>query len=291
MNDLDEFADYLRSQKGLSEKTVDAYADDVKRFHVFLKSENLNIDEINRTHLRSFLAELNSLKLEKSSINRIISGLRSYVKYRIRKGKTDAGGLLEVESLRKKEYIPEFLFDNEIEILLDFKPEDKYDFRDYFILELFLSTGIRVSELVNINAADMNLKSGELRVFGKGSKERIVLFRKRTESAFKSYMNVRNEFKPGINEKALFLNKFGKRLTDRGVRFIVQERLNNTALCKNISPHSLRHSFATSLLRNGADIKTVQILLGHSNIASTQIYTHMTLEELKTVYANCHPHS
>ncbi len=291
INDLNEYISFLHSQKGLSEKTVIAYKQDIERFYDYLDSENLSIDTIKRHHFRGFLAELNRIRLEKSSINRILSSLKSYIKFRMRKGNIDSSDILEIESLKKREYLPEFLFDKEILALLEITQDTKFDYRDILILELLLSTGVRVSELVSINISDITFKNREIRVTGKGNKERIVLYGEKCETALKNYVLIRGQFNSEPNDRALFLNHRGTRLSDRAVRTIVEKRVNDTAIIKKISPHSLRHSFATSLLKNGADIKSVQTLLGHASITSTQIYTHMTLEELKDVYTECHPHA
>ena len=155
---------------------------------------------------------------------------------------------------------------------------------------MLFATGLRVAELVSINLSDISLKMREIRITGKGNKERIVLFHKQCEKTLNDYLSVRSDFKPSSTESALLLNNRGTRLSDRSIRNILNQRLITTAIHKNISPHTLRHSFATYLLQNGADIKTVQTLLGHSNLSTTQIYTHLTLEELKDVHKTFHPH-
>lgn len=285
-----EYLLYLKTQKGLSDNTLTAYKNDIDRFFRYLKSEKLTIETIDRSNFRSFLAELNSEKLNKRSINRIISGIKNYIQFRIRLGYKDTADIMEVELLKEQKYLPEFLFEREADELLSFEGNDKYDTRDHLILELLYSTGVRVSELVNINIVDVAFKSREIRVTGKGNKQRIVLFGNTCKAALDKYLLIRSEFNPVPGERALLLNHRGKRISTRGIRNIIDKRIIRTSINKNISPHSLRHSFATALLKNGADIKTVQLLLGHSNLSTTQIYTHMTLDELKKIHATFHPH-
>jgi site-specific recombinase XerD len=287
---LESFITYLHSQKGLSEKTVEAYIRDVSMFFKFLESENLEIESIERQNMRAFLAECNHNGLSKTSINRILSGIKTYIRFLCRTGYKDTAGILEIESQKKPEHLPNFLFEREVKELVDFECKTNLDYRDKLIIELLFATGLRVAELVSINITDISHKMREIRIVGKGNKERIVLFHLRCEKIMDDYLNVRNTFKPHPYENALLLNNRGGRLSDRSIRNILNQRITNTAIYKNVSPHTLRHSFATYLLQNGADIKTVQTLLGHSNLSTTQIYTHLTLEELKDVHATFHPH-
>lgn len=287
---LEPFITYLQAQKGLSEKSVTAYVRDVSMFLDFLQAENLSVEKLERSNIRAFLAECNHKKLSKTSINRILSGIKSYIRFLCRNGYKDTAGILEIESQKKPEYLPSFLFEKEVKELADFECTASQDYRDKLIIELLFATGLRVAELVSINLSDISLKMREIRITGKGNKERIVLFHKQCEKTLNDYLSVRSDFKPSLTENALLLNNRGTRLSDRSIRNILNQRLITTAIHKNISPHTLRHSFATYLLQNGADIKTVQTLLGHSNLSTTQIYTHLTLEELKDVHKTFHPH-
>lgn len=287
---LNPFIAYLQAQKGLSPKSVTAYTKDVRLFLDFLEKENLDLNNLERQNMRAFLAECNHKGLSKVSINRILSGIKSYVHFLCRNGYKDTAGILEIESLRKPEHLPTFLFEKEVTELANFECSTNRDYRDKLIIELLFATGLRVAELVSINLTDISRKMREIRVTGKGNKERIVLFNQRCEKAVSDYLKIRSSFNPPPTENALLLNSRGARLSDRSVRTILDKRIVNTAIYKNVSPHTLRHSFATYLLQNGADIKTVQTLLGHSNLSTTQIYTHLTLEELKDVHATFHPH-
>lgn len=287
---LNPFVTYLQAQKGLSQKSVTAYTKDVSMFLDFLENEHLDLNNLERQNMRAFLAECNHKGLSKTSINRILSGIKNYIRFLCRNGYKDSAGILEIESQRKPEHLPNFLFEKEVNELADFECRTNRDYRDKLIIELLFATGLRVAELVSINLTDISYKMHEIRITGKGNKERIVLFNQRCEKALNSYLQVRSSFNPHPTEKALLLNSRGTRISDRSIRNILNQHIVNTAIHKNISPHALRHSFATYLLQNGADIKTVQTLLGHSNLSTTQIYTHLTLEELKDVHATFHPH-
>lgn len=287
---LKPFITYLQAQKGLSPKSVTAYTKDVSMFLDFLENENLELNNLERQNMRAFLAECNHRGLSKNSINRILSGIKSYTRFLCRNGYKDTAGILEIESQRKPEHLPNFLFEKEVNELTDFECNTNQDYRDKLIIELLFATGLRVAELVSINLTDISHKMREIRITGKGNKERIVLFSQQCEKILSSYLQIRASFKPQPTENALLLNNRGTRLSDRSIRNILNQRIINTAVHKKISPHTLRHSFATYLLQNGADIKTVQTLLGHSNLSTTQIYTHLTLEELKDVHAIFHPH-
>jgi len=288
--EIEKFLDFARVQKGLSGKSIDSYKKDLLKFSKYLMDENLSLEGLKRFQFRGFLAELNSQKLNNKSINRVLASVKGFIKYKIRFGYRDTAGILEVESQKESKKIPEFLFDDEMEQLISFTCESKEDYRDRAIFELLFSTGLRVSELVGLNLDDINNRD-ELKIHGKGNKDRLVVYGKKCRSCLMDYISVRDKFIiRENNETALFLNKYGDRLTDRGVRYLLTMRIKQMSLVKNISPHSLRHSFATSLIRNGADIRTVQTLLGHSSLSTTQIYTHLSLDNLKDIHYKCHPH-
>ncbi len=289
INDIDNYINYLKSQKGVSDNCIKAYFNDLMKFHDYLKNENLSLDNLKRHEFRGFLAELSRLKLKNSTINRILASVKGYIRYKTRFGFYDSAGILEVDSLKNKKYLPKFLFENEVEDLIGFPCVSKEDYRDRAMFELIFSTGLRVGELIRLDIIHLNGKKNEINVIGKGNKERIVIYGRRCKDYLDEYLKVRDKFMPK-DKDALFLNNGGRRLSDRGVRFLLDKRITQIAFAKSISPHSLRHSFATCLIRNGADIRMVQTLLGHASLATTQIYTHLNIDELKDIHYKYHPH-
>ncbi len=288
--DIENYLKYITVQKGLSQNSINSYKKDLLKFSEYLNKESLKIDGLQRYQFRGFLADLNKEKLSTTTINRILASIRGFIKYKIRFDYKDSAGILEIESQKTSRYLPTFLFDEEIKKLINFECKSKWDYRDRAVFELIISTGIRISELVNLNISHFTNFNYEIRILGKGNKERIVLYGDKCKTYLSEYLKIRSSFSPESNEKALFLNNSGKRISDRGVRFILTKRTDEIAMKKNISPHSLRHSFATLMIKNGADIRTVQILLGHSSLSTTQIYTHLSLDELKDVHYKYHPH-
>lgn len=288
--DIENYLKYITVQKGLSQNSINSYKKDLLKFSEYLNKESLKIEGLQRYQFRGFLADLNKEKLSTTTINRILASIRGFIKYKIRFDYKDSAGILEIESQKTSRYLPTFLFDDEIKELINFECKSKWDYRDRAIFELIVSTGIRISELVNLNLSHFNNFNYEIRILGKGNKERIVLYGDKCKTYLNEYLKIRSTFLPGNNENALFLNNSGKRLSDRGVRFILTKRTDEMAMKKKISPHSLRHSYATLMIKNGADIRTVQILLGHSSLSTTQIYTHLNLDELKDVHYKYHPH-
>lgn len=288
--EIQKFLKYLESQKGLSSNSLIAYEKDLLKLNNYMNAEHLNIIQLKRYEFRGFLAELSSDGLSNNTINRILAAVKSFIKYKKRFGYKDTAGILEVESQKTSKYLPIFLFDEEMEKLINFECKTKEDHRDRTIFELIFSTGIRLSEAVALNIDNINKKNNEIRILGKGNKERIVIFGKTCREYLNNYFNIRNKFLKKDLSRALFLNSKGNRLGGRGIRYILYKRIHEISINKKVSPHSLRHSFATSLIKNGADIRTVQTLLGHSSLSTTQIYTHLGLDELKDVHYKYHPH-
>jgi len=286
--ELTDFNNYLISQRGLSANTIKSYTKDLISFFDYLDSEHISLDGLKRMHIRGYLALLHQKQMTATSINRHISALKTFVKYKKRLGYKDTANILEIESLKNNRYLPTFLFNNEFDTLMSFEQKDKTDFRDAAIFDLIFSTGLRVSELCSLNLSHISAPNNEIRVIGKGNKERIVIYGEKAKRLLHDYLEHRSEFKPIDN--ALFVGVSGKRLSDRSVRYILDKRIEQTALMKHISPHSLRHSFATLMIQNGADIRTVQTLLGHSNLSTTQIYTHLGIDQLKYAHLKYHPH-
>ncbi len=288
LKDIDNYISYIDAQKGLSHNTQISYNNDLHIFYEYLKRENIYINSITRSNFRNFLFHLNSEKYSSTSVNRIISAIKGFIKYKIRYGYEDSASILEVELQKTKKHLPVFLFDDELNQLISFNCSKKEDFRDKAIFELIFATGVRVSELVSVNCYDIN-SNREIKIKkGKGNKERVVIYGEFCELILASYLKYRDEFNP--NDDALFLNHSGNRLSERMIRYIINKRIDEVSMIKKISPHSLRHSFATSMVRNGANIRSVQSLLGHESIATTQIYTHLTPDDIKDTYKRFHPH-
>jgi site-specific recombinase XerD len=233
---------------------------------------------------------LKEKNLGNRSVGRHLSSLRSFFKFLTREGLIKANPILILSSPKLDKHLPQFMTEDETAKLIESAfPKDNKDERgrrDRAILETFYSCGIRISELVGLNQQDIDFIGGIIKVFGKGKKERIVPIGEAALSSIRKYLDLRSR-----QSEAVFLNKNGRRITTRGVRDIVDKYIRLAGIRQGVSPHTLRHSFATHLLNRGADLRTVQELLGHANLSTTQIYTHLTTERLKSVYDKAHPHA
>lgn len=288
---LEKFLAYLKAEKNYSSHTLISYSHDLSEFYHYL--DKVSIDAVDLILFRRYLAFLKEKDYSKRTIARRMASLRSYFRYLAREGfiKKNPAGLLKTPKVEKK--LPMVLDEAEINLLLD-SPDDKdlSGCRDRAILETLYSTGMRVSELVKLNLDKVDFIGGVCKVFGKGSKERLCPIGDRALRVIRKYLEVRQKMKKK-NEKALFLNhspnQEGSRLTDRSIRRILDKYIDRTCRRQNISPHTLRHSFATHLLNRGADLRSVQELLGHENLSTTQIYTHVSTQRLKDAYDHAHP--
>jgi tyrosine recombinase XerC len=291
---LEHYLDYLKSIKNLTGQTLAAYAGDLGKLTDFLSEYGLEDLEMTVFYARAFMADLARRGLSARSVNRIVSAVRGYYKYLLKLEKLEVNPFSQVKSQRTSKPLPSFLFKQELDQLLEGEEDDFFRLRDRAILEVLYSTGCRVSELVALDIMVIDYKQGTARVMGKGRKERMVFIGRRALAALKAYLLKRNFHVRGTDNdavRALFLNKNGTRLTARGVRLAVSKRIARLAVAKKVTPHTLRHTFATHLVDNGADIRVVQELLGHASLSTTQIYTHLSLERLKKVYVNAHPHA
>ena len=280
---VQKFLTYLEIEKNYSAHTLVNYHIDLKEFFKFLDSTAL--EQVDYTVLRRYLAQIRQRHLKPRTIARKLSCLRSFVKFCQREElvKQNPAALLLTPKLDKP--LPHFLTEEETFKLMDSPKDDKIaTLRDRAIFETLYSAGIRVSELVGLNTDQVDLISNLVRVQGKGKKERLVPVGDKAVDAIKQYLDTRI-----VKSNALFLNKNGGRLTDRSVRNIINKYIKLTSVQQHVSPHMLRHSFATHLLNRGADLRSVQELLGHVNLSTTQIYTHLTTEKLKNVYDKAHP--
>lgn len=286
---LNKFLDYLEYERNYSLYTVDNYSEDLNLFLKFLDEINIkNIKKVDYKTIRLYLTRMYEMNYSSKTICRHISSVRSFFKYLLKEKIIDNNPASLISNPKQEKKLPKFLYNEELEELLNTPNNDTIiGIRDIFILELLYSTGIRVSELVNIKLRD--IKNKEIKVMGKGSKQRIVLFGTICENKLNNYLKIRNEFLKNKTSEYLLLNNNGNKLTTRGVEYILEKILKKTNLKTKVTPHTLRHTFATHMLNEGADLKCVQELLGHENLETTSIYTHVTNERLRNVYLKCHP--
>ncbi|MCD6453874.1 MAG: tyrosine recombinase XerC [Candidatus Aminicenantes bacterium] len=281
-----EFISYLQKEKRFSKNTIKSYKGDLLQFKAFLARRGKNILIAEAEDIYNFLLWLQKEGYSKTSVERKLAAIKSLYKYLLRIGAIQVNQAKLVNYPRKSKPLPTVLSEKEMATLLELPdPADFFSSRDRAILELLYATGMRLSELVGLNLSDVNLKDKFVRVKGKGGKERIVPFGEPARRALIQYLS----FRKNSDEEALFLNKFGKRLSPRWVEKTVDRYIKLTAINKKISPHKIRHSFATHLLMRGADIRTIQELLGHSSLSTTQKYTHLNFEILKKEYEKAHP--
>jgi len=306
--EIDHFLSYLANEKNSSEKTRESYGRDLLQFYRFLcgdcgkdirekygvravvENDDIPVDRIGTDDITAFIEFLYDEGRKRSSIERKIATLRSFFGFLFNRGFIGTNPAARVGYPKKESRLPKFLHLNQIERLLDFELKGFIDFRDRAILETFYSTGARVSELCLADMADLDFDSGRLKVYGKGADERIVFLTAGTIDAIRGYLAERIK-KFGSVSDPLFINNRGGRITVRGVYDIVAGRAREAGLVGRVSPHSLRHSFATELLNQGADIRAVQEMLGHKHLSTTQVYTHTTQARLRKVFEKYHPHS
>lgn len=283
---LSDFLVYLELDLNYSDNTVKTYENSIEKLITFIKNKDLL--KLNVNDLEKFLISLN--ELEASSISNIISAIKSFYNYYIKLGKikNNPTDLIDMPKLSKK--LPDYLTIDEVNKLLDIDIKDAFSARNKAILELLYSSGLRISELVNLELKSIDFDDCVIRVFGKGSKERIVPMNDYAIDALKEYIETYRSLmiKDEINNY-VFLNNHGKIMTRQGVFKMIKKECLVKGIRKNISPHTLRHTFATHLLQNGADLRVIQEILGHSDISTTQIYTHVTNEKLKNDYKEYHP--
>ena len=295
---VDKFINYLRVEKNASPHTVTNYRADLESFGSFLGDKDVNT--VDHLALRRFLAEMRTKSYAKRTVARKLASLRSFFKFLYREGYIKANPITAVSTPKLDKRLPVVLDEKRINKLVE-QPDGATDsgLRDKALLETLYSCGIRVSELVGMDIDDIDFISGVIKVLGKGKKQRMVPIGEPALNAIRKYVDVRGKGNPSTSlgtrgirvkdEGAVFLNKSGGRLTDRSVRRMLNKYIKQCSIAEHISPHSLRHSFATHLLDHGADLRSVQELLGHMNLSTTQIYTHVTMERLKTVYDKAHP--
>jgi len=291
--ELSQFLDYLRHERNASPHTISSYGRDLNQLANYLTEKEKSLRQLDNVQIRGFMAQLHERRLRKSTLARKLAAVRSFLQFCVKKKWLAENPARVVATPKQEKLVPSFLSEEEMVHFLEVPPSNRpLDLRDKAILELFYATGIRLSELVGINIEDISLSERFVRVRGKGKKERLVPFGRTAEEGLKSYLKMRSSFlKNKIGGQALFLNYQGERITARSVERIVDKYIRQTALKRKISPHSLRHSFASHLLSRGADLRVIQELLGHESLATTQKYTHLDLGHLLDVYRKSHPRS
>lgn len=293
MGPREEFLRHLANERNLSPHTVRAYAGDLDRFVVFVGGESkLLATDVNVALVRRFLSKLHAEAYQKSSMARILACLRTFYDYFLRRGAVDTNPVRQVRTPRLDKKLPAFLDEDEVTRLMDTTTGDTFtDRRDRALLETIYGGGLRVSEATGLNLPDLQMDQGFAVVRGKGGKERLAPLGGGATTAVEGYLPERavrvEKLMSGV--EALFINKNGTRLNVRSVRRILDRRASVAGIRKAVTPHTLRHSFATHLLNRGADLRAVQELLGHANLTTTQIYTHVTTHRLKEVYDRAHP--
>jgi integrase/recombinase XerC len=289
---IDKFLEYLETEKNASEHTLRAYSADLRQFHEFVGVDGFDPNAVTHLQLRRFLAYLREESCSKSTICRKVSSLRAFYRFLVRERLCASNPVEALRSPKKEKRLPNFLDNDEVLALLN--APDSVTLRgkrDRAILETLYSAGLRVSELVGLDLEDLDSAGETLRVRGKGKKERQSPVGRLALQAIGDYLNARNGAgaPPARDPRALFLNKLGTRLTARSVARMLEGHIRKCGLAAKASPHTLRHTFATHLLNNGADLRAVQELLGHASLAATQVYAHVTTDRLRKLYDQAHP--
>lgn len=295
--EFQRYITYLEGERNLSPNTIKEYKKDIKKFFEYTKrAKKKNLNEIDSKFLRRYLSYLRTMRYSTSTISKKISSIRGFFSFLEMMNIIDENPSQFIPTIKREKKLPNYLKKKEMLNLLE-SPVllDNLGKRDKAIFETFYSTGIRVSELVNLKIDDIDLKHKKIKVLGKGRRERITLLNKNAKDSIEEYLMksrpelLKNDKKTHGISKSLFLNKNGRKLASRGVRKIVERYIKKLGIIKRISPHSIRHSFATHMLDAGANLRAVQELLGHLNISTTQIYTHLTKSKLKEIYEKTHP--
>lgn len=291
---IKRFRRYLRLERSYSDNTLDAYMRDIDKLRVFLSQRDdspRSLLNVKLEDLQEFLASLFDLGISPRSQARIISGLRTYYKFLMLDGFTETDPTELLESPKQGEHLPEVLSVEEVDAMLKAidlsKPEGQ---RNHAIIEMLFSCGLRVSELVNLKLSNLYIDEGFIRVFGKGSKERLVPISRRAIEDLRYWFIDRNalSIKPG-EQDYVFLNRRGSHLTRTMILIMIKNTAADAGIKKVVSPHTLRHSFATALLEGGADLRSIQAMLGHERIGTTEIYTHLNMSHIREDILNCHP--
>lgn len=287
---ITKFIEYLTFEKKYSDYTIASYEKDLNDYIKYLKDNKLKYDKLEYKDVVDYIIFLKGQKLEPTSVNRHLSSIRSFYKYLIDNKITSSNPFKLVRGPKKEKKLPNYLQYEEFMDLINTCDDTPLGVRNRMILELLFATGVRVSELVSIKLVDIDFKDRSIKITGKGKKDRIVYFNKVCQEVMSNYViNARQELLKGKKNDYLIVNHLGNKITSRGVQDIIEKILIKSSIKHKISPHTLRHTFATLLLKEGMDIREVQELLGHERLETTSIYTHVTNEELRKAYLNALP--
>ncbi len=282
---INKFIDYLKYQKKYSSYTCDCYLEDLLFFKDYLNKEQISFDDLNYSDIRIFFKYLDTKKYSKNTISRKLSSIRSFYKYLSRNNYIKSNPFIVPTSIKKDKLIPNFLYYNELEELFNVcDTSTLLGLRDRLLLEMLYATGMRVGEIEYVKLKDIDKENMCIKVIGKGSKERFVYFGEYVLEYLNLYIEKRDDTCP-----YLFINKNKERLTSRGMRLIINKCVTKASLDTKISPHAIRHTFATHLINEGCDLLSIKELLGHSSLKTTEVYTHITSDALKNTYLKSHP--
>lgn len=285
---FERFLDHLRVERGLSPNTIAAYRRDLDQFRSFLEEEGISVEEVTVHDLQSWLFALHETGYARTSLQRKVSAVRRFFHYLVVEGVIPANPAALLEPMKAPKKLPEVLREEDIQKVLDtWKPEDPVGIRNKALVEVLYGSGMRVSELVSLRVRDVDLREGIARVLGKGRKERIVPLSPKALDALKRYLEVRRELRPQTDH--VFVSRRGNPLHRQRVWEILREVFRELAEVEGVYPHLLRHSFATHLLSRGADLRVIQELLGHARLATTQVYTHLSMDQVKQAFRKAHP--
>ncbi|MCM1370501.1 MAG: site-specific tyrosine recombinase XerD [Clostridium sp.] len=288
---IEDYKNYILIDKKYSKNTIDSYSIELQKYYEYLMKNKITLKNVNSNDIREYLKHLRKQDLIEKSIAHSISVIRSFYKFLVIEKYIKNNPSLDIEMPQLTKLLPKVLSEEEVLKLLNIELKDKYSYRNKTMLELMYGTGLRVSELINLKVIDVDLENCLIRTIGKGSKERIIPLGDYTIFYLKEYiLNYRNLFIKKETTDYLFLNNHGKKMTRQGFFKILQNLAKENHIQTKFSPHTLRHSFATHLLNGGADLRSIQELLGHSNLSTTQVYTHVSNKKLKENYDNFHPH-
>lgn len=291
--DLEEYIRYLRIERGLADNTIESYKRDLNQYLVYLeKNELTDWEKIDRYTILSFMQELKETKKSSATVIRMVSSLRKFHQYLKQEQRSSVDPMLHIDTPKKAQHLPKVLSMTEVEKLIETpNTNEVLGLRDRAILEVMYATGLRVTELTELKMDDLHLSLGLIQTIGKGDKERIIPIGDLAIKWIENYLKYsRNKLeKPSKRSPYLFLNHHGRKLTRQGIWKNLGALVKKAGIEKEVTPHTLRHSFATHLLENGADLRVVQELLGHSDISTTQIYTHITKQRMAKVYKTYHP--